>query len=315
MWIQRRTNLLWGLVFLGAAVAVFLRALNVLPEGIYDLLARAWPALLVLVGLAIFLRERVPVGELIAVVASVALVAGVTSLAFSNRATQERDAYQETINQPVGAGISLLRLQVSALATDVELVRSLSEGAVTGQFIGSTESKIVVEYLDEGDTTARLTVKETQPNEFPLLEAVGRGTLRLELPAGVVLDVDFRGKDGTVSLNMSDLALERLNVALDKGDALVTLPQYKPLGSPPDATLGVLSAGDGDLTLFVPAAVAVRLENVGLSAQPPQYDPNQYNLLANGTLETRNYDTFETRLRYVATAARGQVMVAQAGGE
>ncbi|MBI5666956.1 MAG: hypothetical protein HZC41_03040 [Chloroflexi bacterium] len=303
--MRRRTNFVFGLVLLAAAVLLLLRALDLIPTGIYDLFSRAWPALLVLVGLVILLRDRVRFGGLLALVACVALVAGVTAYAYSSRATREQDAYQMAVEQAIGDGVTLLRVQVNTLNTDVELVRSLQERQVTGQFVGSTESRLEVGYAEAGDSTATLTVRETQPNPYPLLEAVGRGRLRLDLPPGVGLDVDFVGDNGEASLSLSGLALERLNMDLKRGDALVTLPDYDPQASAEDDVLGVLAARDGSVTVFVPNTVAARLELT--SAAPPQYDANAYNLLANGVLEARNFDTFATKLRYVVQAPRGQV--------
>jgi hypothetical protein len=314
MKVQRRTNLLWGVVFLGASILILLSALGVLPVGIADLLGRSWPVLLVLIGLSIFLRDRIPFGSFIALGVCAGLVAGVTVAGFSNRATQERNDYREVINEPVGANVNLLRVQVRTLSTDVELVRTLDAGDVTGQFEGSSESQLQVEYIDGGDNTATLIVTETRPNQFPSLEAMGRGRLTLELPPGIPLDVDFNAADGTVSLNMSGLSLERLNVDLQKGDALVTLPEYKPLGSPSDAVLGALAARDGDITVYAPPGVAARFElNRGGSGQEPSYDSTLYNYLVGDILEARNFDAAETKLRYVITAPGGLITVTTTG--
>src|SRR5262245_45299658 len=148
---QRRTNLLWGLIFLAVSVLVLLSALGILPAGIADLVGRAWPVLLVLGGLSILLRDRIPLGGVIALVVGVALVAGVTLAAFSNRATQERVDHQQPIAQTIGDNINLLRVRVETLTTDVELVRSLNNGQVGGQFLGSTESDVKVDYAEGND--------------------------------------------------------------------------------------------------------------------------------------------------------------------
>jgi hypothetical protein len=316
MKVQRRTNLLWGIVFLGVAILVLLSALDILPAGIGDLVGRSWPILLVLGGLSIFLRERLPFGSFIALVVCAALVAGVTLAGFSNRSTQERDDYQEAIAQEIGANVNLLRVRLVLLASDVELVQSLETGSVVGQFTGSTESQVQVDYVEDVDNTATLTITETRPNQFPSLEAMGRGELRLELPSDVPLDVNFNAEDGEGRLNMGGLSLERLNMDLQKGDALVTLPEYTPLGSPDDAVLGALVARDGDISLFVPPTVGGRFElNRGNSGIRPEFDPTVYNLLdiGNGVLEARNFDAAATKLRYVITAPRGLITVAATG--
>jgi hypothetical protein len=312
---QRRTNLLWALVFLGTAIVVLLGALGILPPAIADLIGRAWPVLLILGGLSIFLRDRLPFGSFIALLICVGLVAGVTVAAFSNRTTQERSDYREPIAQEIGAEINLLRVQVITLATDVELVRAIEGRQVSGEFVGSTESQLQLDYIPEAGNTARLILTEIRPSSIPMLEAVGRGRLRLELPSDVPLDVDLIAADGEISLNMSGLALERLNMNLQKGDALVTLPEYKPLGSPADAELGALVAREGNVTVFVPAGVAARFQlNRGGNTQDPVYDATLYNYLVGDILEARNFDSSDIKLRYTITAPRGLITVSAAAG-
>ncbi len=318
MRVARRTNLLWGLLALAVAILFLLSTLSLLPAGLSDLLVRAWPVLLVIVGLGIFLRDRVRFGSLIALVIGVGITVALAAASFSTRATQLRDDNQAPINQTIGADITLLRVEVDTLATDVEIVRSLAGGRlVGGLFSGSQESNVTVEYVENGDTTALLIVREVRPNTFPLLSAVGRGQLRLELPVDLPLDVNFNGLQGAFSLNMSGLALERLNMDAQNGSVLVTLPDYDPRGSADDATLGTLVARQGDITIFVPPNVGARLElNRGGSGIRPDFDPNIYNLLdiGEGVLEARNFDQAAIKQRYVVTAPRGQIGVALAAG-
>ena len=87
---RRQTNLLWGVVLLAATIVLVLRALGQIPDGIYDLISRAWPALLVLAGLAILLRGRVPLGSGVAFVLTALLVGGMAAYSLSTRAEQQR---------------------------------------------------------------------------------------------------------------------------------------------------------------------------------------------------------------------------------
>ncbi|MEP6987648.1 MAG: hypothetical protein ABI970_18735, partial [Chloroflexota bacterium] len=203
MRVPRRTNLLFGLVILAAAIIFLLSALAVFPPGIADLINRSWPVLLVLFGLGIFLRDRIRLGSLIALVISGLLVWGMAASAFSSRATEQRSDYTAPINQPVSAGLNLLRVSVQTLNTDVEIVRSLDATIIKGEFVGSSESLLQTTYTEADDKTANLTITETHPNQFPLLEHMGRGRFRLELPANIPMDVDFKGGEGALSLNMS----------------------------------------------------------------------------------------------------------------
>jgi hypothetical protein len=307
---QRRTNFVWGLVLLALALAVVLHAAQVIPNGIYDLIARAWPALLVLAGLSIFLRPRITLGSGIALILSVVLVGVIVPLAFSTRAEQQREDNREALQQSISPNITLLRLQLTTLTTDLELLPTLNtDRSVIGEFIGSTESSVEISYSEEG-TSATLSVEEKQASQFPLLENVGRGALRLELPSDLALDVELLGSNGTIRLNMSGLAVERLNLDLQQGNAIVTLPAYKPLGTPPTESLGTLAVRNGEITLFIPQEVSARLElNRSGSGIDPVYDSNAYNYLVGDVLEARTIETADIVVRYTITAPRGRIRV------
>jgi hypothetical protein len=271
-------------------------------------LARAWPALLVLAGLSIILRSRVGFGSGIALIISLIVAGGIAALGFSSRATQQRSDYQEPLAQVIAPSVTVLRLQIRSLATDIELLpRSGAERQVTGEFAGSAESRVEVVY-DEVGVDANLTITERQASQFPRLENIGRGTLRIELPLDLPLDIDIQGASGTVTLNTVGLSVERMNLNLLSGDALVTLPQYDPLMSGPEDTLGTLAARDGDLTLLIDLDLAAQLElDVGAR---PIYDPNFYNYLSDlNRLEARNINVAEIIVRYAVSAPKGEVIV------
>jgi hypothetical protein len=315
MRIRRRTNFLWGFVLLAIAVIISVQSLGLIPPALYDLIVRAWPALLVLAGLWFLLRGRIPFAGAIALVISVALAAGVAAYAFSSRSGQLREDNQQQISQPIPANLSLLRVRVSAMSTDVELLRAVDASAgVNGTFIGSTESDIRVNYEEAEDASATLSVIETRSSPFPNLESVGRGRLRLELPPDIPLDVEFIGTDGDVSLNMSGTHLERMNLDLARGDALVTLPVYKPLFTEPGQSLGTLAARSGDLTLVIPDSVGGRFVlDRGGSGIDPDYDPSIYNFLFNTTLEARTIESADTIVQYNVVAPGGRIRLQVAG--
>ncbi|NDJ59705.1 MAG: hypothetical protein GYB67_01190 [Chloroflexi bacterium] len=310
--MRRRSNLLLGIVAVGIAVLLLLRALGLIPDGLFDLIVRGWPGLLVLAGLALLLGRRLPLGSLMALIISGGLVIGLAATAFTQRAAEQRTDYQQRIEQPLADDLTLLRVQVATLATDVEFLRTLNPAAgVTGEFIGSLENSITVDYtVAAADNSATLTLRETQTGGFPMLETVGRGTLRVELPAQIPLDVAFSGADGAVILNMSGLPLERLNVEMANGAVIVTLPDYDPAFSQPTETLGELTTRNGDLTLFVPASVSARLElERGGSGIDPLYDAGIYNYLVGDILEARDITVAETVVRYRLVVPRGRIRV------
>ena len=306
----RRTYPLAGLVLLLLAVYVLLGALGVVPSGVQDLLLRAWPALLVLAGLAILLRGRTPFSSILAVVGALVIAGVIGVAAFQSRSAQPSTETQQAINQPIPADLSLLRVRLALDATELNVTSGLTPDGVKGQFTGNAASQIAVTYEETADRSATLTLTQTRPDGVPRLDQVGRGVLELELPPDVPLDVEFLGSDGDATFNLNDVALERLTANLPVGDLVVTLPNYQPIQVPPGEQNGALTAATGNLALFIPQSVAARLElNRGNSGIDPQFDPNQFNFLVGDVLESRTIDQAPFALNYTVTVPRGQIRV------
>jgi hypothetical protein len=206
MKVAQRSNLLWGFVLLALALFVLAYAVGLVPLSIWDAALRAAPALLVLAGLSLLFRGRIPLS-------------------------------------------GLLSLLLPALDPS---------SGITGEFIGSLESDFDVSYEVAADNSATLRIRESRENTLPMLEQMGRGTLNLELPSGIPLDVQFVGQSGDAVLNMNGLNLERVNADLAQGDLVATLPDYAPLLTERGELLGTLDAQNGALTLFVPPRLSSR---------------------------------------------------------
>lgn len=294
---------------MAVALALVLHALDLIPVGIFDIITRAWPVLLVLGGLSVFLRERVPFGSFLALLLSGVLVGGVVVAAFASRATEERADYQETIAQSIGDEITLLEISIETLATDVEILRSLNQ-TISGQFTGSTESHLQVEYSEAEDGRGIFRLIETQPNQFPLLEALGRGKLRLEIPGDMPLDLAYRGGSGSAIFTLSGLSLERLGITQNRGDILVTLPAYAPLSPTAAQQPSILIAREGNVSVFVPQEAAARFElDRGGSGITPQFDDALYNYLVGDVLEAKAYAAADIRMNFAITAPRGVIQI------
>ena len=310
MRVRRRTNLLWGFIVLAAALVVLGRTLGVVPEAVFDLIVRAAPALLVLAGVSFLLGDRVPLGGLIALIVTLVLVAVIALSAFSTRATQQREDNRQPIEQAIPPEVTLLRVRIQTLATGADIISTTGGTNVTGEYVGSTDNLIDVSYEQLADNSATLTLREMQTSTFPRLETVGRGALQLQLPAGIPLDVEFLGSDGDLVLNMDGTSLERLNVTVERGNVVVTLPAHNPLFSQSGELLGTLTARSGDLAMLIPSEVAARLElERGGSGIEPQFDPNVYNYLVGDVLEARNINTADISVRYALVVPRGRIRV------
>jgi hypothetical protein len=315
MTLQRRMSALVGMAAVLVAVVLLLRVLGAVPDGLYDVLTRAWPALLILLGLGLLLPERLPLASVIVLGLSGALVAGVAFAAYTSRAGQSRDDQRLAVDQVISDEITLLVINVNTLETDVEVFTSTG-GRISGEFVGGQASEISQNYFETDDARAEFTLTEAKPDQLPRLEAVGRAALRLEIPETVAVALVLDGQDGLMTLNLSTLALERLVLDLNRGDALVTLPAYQPLAANAPEQPGLLTVRSGDLTVIVPPAVAMRMElDRGGNNIRPEFD-DRYILIddgADGTLEKRATTPDEIPLTYEVTAPRGLIRLQVAG--
>lgn len=308
--MRQRRNLLGGIIAVSIAAILLLIALEVLPAGLEDIFTRSWAGLLVLVGLSVLLRNRLPLGGLISIVVSVLLIAGIAFVAYSTRASQQRIENIQSINQTVNSGISLLQVNLETLTTEVEIGRSDTGRAITGEFSGSQQSIVEVDYIEDNSGRATLTVRESKPESFPPLESVGRGVLTLSLPGDVALDIAFSGGSGNATLNLSGMELERLNVDLRQGDALVTMPEYEPRSEAAREQQGTLTVYNGDLTLVIPEAVAARLPlDRGSSGIEPLFDSTLYDYISGVLLENRNLASADLVIRYNVIVPNGLIQV------
>lgn len=306
-----RKNLFWVFIA-GVVVAVgLLRGMsNVIPDGPYDVLKRAWPALLVFIGLSLLLRGRIPWGRFVAVCATVGLAAGVAVLGYTVQSSKESDAQQHIIDQPVGDSVTLLAVHITTLETDVILLHALARSdGIGGQFTGSAQSEISIHYIEHENGIAELTVLEEKLGGLPVLDAVGRGRLLLEIPPGLGLDIAFNGKAGDATLDLGQLSLERLNVELMRGDIHITLPEYQPQSPNAADEPGRLRVFEGDLILTVPDTVDVRVEFDRRGGSKAPRFPASYIEVRDATdgMLRRDQETAEIRFWYAVIIPDGHL--------
>jgi hypothetical protein len=297
--MSRQRNLIWGLIPLVVGGVLLFDALDLLPNGLSDFLWRAWPVIIIITGLIWLLRGRIPLGSVAAIGLAGLTVAGVAVAAYTSREGQIRTENVIEIEQTIDDAVTLLVINVDLLDTDLTITRGDSR-EITGEFVGSEESVVEPVYIDDSGATVEYFIEENKPGQFPMLEAIGRGTLDLNVPTDVNVAVNVIVADGLVTLNLSDLQLERLTLTLDQGDAAVTLPAYQPRSLDPAERPGEIIIRDGDLIMIVPDSVDARLafdrQNSGI---PVVYDPAYIDQRDNvdGILR-REIESSEIRLYY-----------------
>jgi phage shock protein PspC (stress-responsive transcriptional regulator) len=307
--IQSRSwaNMLIALVLLAVPLLLLLGAFNILPGGLFDLIGRALPGVLIFLGLALLLRGRVPYASPIALFATVVVIVALATTAIASRTNRDLVTDPVIATQDVAPNVTTLQLNVESLTTKVRF-QAAAPGVrtITVTFTGSTENELTQDYVDDGTGLATYTVRETRPNPYPRLENLGRGNLIVEIPADVGVSLAFAGQDGDAEFDLQGTSLERLNLELENGDVVLTLPAYQPRSPGVLDNPGELLVLDGDLQILVPAEVGGRFEIPENST--PTYDEAQYRIEVarpSWLLLARNYDTATMKANYRLTVPRG----------
>ncbi len=325
----RGGSLAVGLGFLAAAVIVLLGTLDALPAGLIDIARRSWPALLVLVGLDTLLRYRVHrVSGLVALGLSAVLIVGAASFAYNSRLDQKRTENQVAIIAPnqdehdlaaISPEVTTLQIDLRTLDTDVVVsVLDEDERVIRGEFVGGSNSTLELLYEESG-SLATFRIIETYASDFPALDAVGRADLRLQIPRDLALGMAFEGDRGTANFDMAALNLERLDLTLASGDALVTLPAYQPLSPSVQERPGIWTIRDGSLTVTVPEAVGARFLIARSRNREPvagqTYDDLRYRVELGGddyVLIARQFDNAAIQVTYRVDVSGGALRIVPA---
>ncbi len=273
---SRRLSIVWPLLIIVAAAVWLVQAMAALPAAIGDLIVRAWPILLVLVGLMLLLGRRVRFGNLIAIVVSAALVGGVVTAAYSQQSGKVRTENQKAFNQAIDSAVTNVKIDLTTLITEVQIVPDAAS-AITGEFAGSRESTVTNDYQVDGKV-GTFTLVEQQSNAIPSLDAVGKGKLTLHVPQGLTLDqIKVTGREGDISLDISTTAVKNLLLATGSGNISVKLPDKSGL-------IGDIKTGSGSVVVTMPKTIAANITLRGAGAGNVEYNAADYVLDVNRVL-------------------------------
>lgn len=296
--IAARRNYLWPLLILALGAAWLLVTTDTVPDAVGDLLQRAWPALLVLIGLEALLgrrhlaigSRRLPASMLILLVVVVALGV-IVALAYRQQADSVRGENVQTFEQPLIEDIR--QVEVTAALQRTTITAGPGEpGAqtISARYAGSRDHAVAMDWGTQAQM-GTLAVAETPGGSIPRLEDFGRGTFDLSLPGKAAISLlRLESEAGDATLDLQALQIQRLETALADGSLVVTLPSGEALN-------GRLEVRGGDLELRVPAGVPLTVSLAEGSGEPSYiYDDFRYDLLRDGTLKLENATEFQIGL-------------------
>jgi len=296
--IAARRNFLWPLLILALGVVWLFVTTDAVPDAFADLLQRAWPALLVLIGLEALLgrrqlaigARRLPASALIVLVVVVALGV-IVALAYQKQADSVRAENVQTFEQPLGEDIRALEVTAQLERTAITVgPGEAGVQTIAARYAGSRGHTVTMEWAAQAQT-GTLAVVETNGGSIPRLEDYGRATFELSLPDKTPIALlRVESEAGDAELDLRALQIQRLESALSGGSLVVTLPSGEALN-------GRLEVRGGNLELRVPAGIPMTVSLAEGSGEPSYiYDDLRYDLLRDGTLKLENATEFQIGL-------------------
>jgi hypothetical protein len=283
----------WGIFLLLLGVVFLLQTLNVLPWGLWGILWRFWPAIIIVIGLAIILRHT-----------SVLLISLITLVVFGGcigiAVWQYNNDYglngsTEVQTRPIGN------------LEKADIVIDFTAGSLTAGSINSDSKE-----LYNATVTARGSNSSMDAN---LDQHGGSGVVTMQSinqywPGNMWWDVDFTRDipllfDINSSASSTNLDLEKLNISgfnltLNAGSSNISLP------SPSGNVTGTISANAASVEITLPADAAVRIDastSVGTFDIPSRFTRN------GDTYETANYSSAFNKWNLSINTSVGRVEV------
>lgn len=306
---EQRPSLAWPILLIGAGILLLLTNLNILPGSSWQLVARLWPLVLIVLGIDVLIGRRSTLGMVLSALVTLALVAGVILvmlLAPAVPALGDLFAPVEPQSQAIQAPLGSARFAratidwssgTNRLAALPPGSSSLIEGEVDyyGDLVfdveGEGERASIL--LDSRGTVAGFTVLSFEDMEWDV-----------SLNPDVIYDLSMDSGSGGYEFDLSDLQLSDFFLDSGSGAAEVHLPEGSYRAS--------FDSGSGSLTITLPAEAAVRLAfdagsgelQLGSEFQVISLGPGE-----DGNWQTANYETAEERIILDIDGGSGSIQI------
>ncbi len=254
---RTRPSLIGPLILITIGVLFLLANLGMLPLTFWEIAARFWPLILILVGLEIILGRRSMIGALIVVALWLALVGGVIYLSFAGGGILPTPAaVTDQLSQPLGdAQSASVDLEIGAARTTVAALPPESTDLMKGTFRHAEGTRIAKTYNVNG-SEGQLTVKEEGANFMFLGGRSDQWDVALSPQIPLALRVN--GGVGHGSFDLAALKVTSLSIDAGVGNVDVTAPKT-------GNTSVQINGGVGSVTITIPDGVAASIRvNGGL---------------------------------------------------
>ncbi len=249
---RRRPSLIGPLILITIGILFLMANTGMLPFSFWEIGARFWPLILVLVGIDLIIGRHSLVGSMIVVVLYIVLVGGVLWLAMSGGGGLLPTAItvSQQSNQPLGdLKSATIELNIGTARTNVHALNSDTGDLLQGKFQHAQGTQVVRTY-DVVGSEGRLSLREEGVNF--IFGGTAISTWDIGLYPQIPLALRMNGGIGSATLDLTDLQVTSLAIDSGVGSINATLPK--------SGVISVrLNGGVGSATLTIPQGMSARV--------------------------------------------------------
>ena len=298
---RRRVSLVGPVILIGLGVVFLLNNMGVLAWSVWEVIFRLWPILLIALGLEIILSRLSPWGSLLALVLTVAILAGALWLLGPDIGTGQAVAGEE-VRQALGEATRaeiVIEPGVGAL-----YIESLPESAnlVEGVVSVGRGRRVKRHFAVTGETAT--FILQTEGGTFgPFMGWGDQWSWKLGLAPEAPLELEVNLGVGLADIDLTGLTVDDLKVNLGVGRTVVTLPDE-------GRFYARIEGAIGETVVVIPAGLAARIRvDTGLAVSDL---PNGYQQ-RDDVYTSPGYDSADDRVDLEVSQAIGKLTIRQSG--
>lgn len=298
---SRRVNLVGPVILIGLGVIFLLNNMGVLAWSVWEVIFRLWPILLIAAGLEIILSRLSAWGSLLALVLTVAILAGALWMLGPDIETGQVVAGEEVRQALGGATRAEVVIEPGVGSLHIEALPE-SANLVEGVIRVGRGQRVKRHFAVVGKT-ATLTLQSEGATFGPFIEWSDQRSWDLGLAPEVPLELEVGLGVGLAEIDLTGLTLSDLKVSVGVGRTTVTLPDEGRFHAKIEGAIG-------ETVVVIPAGMAARIHvSAGLAARDL---PTAYQ--RQGDVYTSpGYATAENRVDLEVSQAIGKVTIRHSG--
>jgi len=298
---RRRVSLVGPAILIGLGIVILLNNMGVLAWSVWDVIFRLWPVLLIAAGLEIILNRFSVWGSLLALVLTVAILAGTLWLMGPDIRTGQIVATEE-VRQALGEA-SRAEVVIEPGVGSLHIEALLESANLVEGMVGAGRGQRVKRHFAVAGKTATFTLQTEGATGGPFFWRGDQSGWELGLAPEVPLELKVDLGAGRADIDLTGLTVDDLEVSMGIGQTIVTLPEEGRFHAKIEGAIG-------ETVVAIPAGMAARIRvDTGLAVSDL---PNSYQ--QRGDVYTSpGYASADDRVDLEVDQAIGKVTIRQAG--